>query len=85
VLSGVVKGADGKLMPDILIIVKNRKGEAVRAVKTNSMGQFLLLTPLDKGIYTVEISSSNNLTETFDIIPVEVKGEAIPIMEFNGR
>jgi hypothetical protein len=49
------------------------------------MGQFLLLTPLDKGIYTVEISSSNNLTETFDIIPVEVKGEAIPLMEFNGK
>ncbi len=85
ILSGVVKGADDKLMSDVLVIVKNRKGEAVRAVKTNSMGQFLLLTPLDKGIYTVEISSSNNLTETFDIIPVEVKGEAIPLIEFRGR
>jgi hypothetical protein len=85
VLSGTVKSADGRLLPDVLIIVKNKKGEAVRAVKTNSMGQFILLTPLDKGVYTVELSSSNNLTETFDIIPVEVKGGVIPLTEFNGR
>jgi hypothetical protein len=85
VLSGIVKGAGGKLLTDVLVIVKNRKGEAVRAVKTDSMGQFILLSPLDKGIYTVEISSSNNLTETFDIIPVEVKGEVISLMEFNGK
>jgi hypothetical protein len=49
------------------------------------MGQFVLLTPLDKGIYTVEVSLGNNLTETFDIIPVEVKGELIPLVEFNGK
>lgn len=85
VVSGVVKGVDGKLLADVLVIVKNKKGEAIRAVKTNSVGQFMLLTPLDKGVYTVEVSLSNNLTETFDIIPVEVKGEKIPLMEFFGK
>lgn len=84
-ISGIVKDAEGKLMINVLLIVKNKKGEAVRAFKTNSMGQFLLLTPLDNGIYTVELSPSNNLTETFDIIPVEVKGEVIPPMEFLGK
>jgi hypothetical protein len=84
-ISGIVKDSDGKLMINILLIVKNKKGEAVRAFKTNSMGQFLLLTPMDNGIYTVELSPSNNLTETFDIIPVEVKGEIIPPMEFTGK
>jgi hypothetical protein len=82
VLTGIVKGAGDQLLADVLIIVKNKNGEAVRAVKTNTMGQFILLTPLDKGFYKVEVSKSNNLTETFDIISVEVKGELVPLLEF---
>ena len=85
VVSGIVKDSEGKLLSNILLIVKNQKNEAVRAFKTNTMGQFLLLTPMDKGVYTVEVSPSNNLTETFAIIPVEVKGDVIPPMEFVGK
>jgi len=85
VLSGVVKNGSGSLMPGVLLIVKNVKGEPVRAFKTDSIGQFVLLTPLDKGSYNIEVSPSNNLSETFDIIPVEVKGEVIPSLEFIGR
>ena len=67
------------------MIIRNAKDEAVRAFKTNSMGQFVLLTPMDKGTYRVEISKSNNLPETFDIISVEVKGEVIPPIVFRGK
>lgn len=85
VVTGVVKGPDGKFLGDILLIVKNSRGEAVRAFKTNSLGQFIVTTPLQNGTYTVEVSSANKTTFTFDIIPIEVKGEIIPSLEISGR
>jgi len=85
VVTGVVKGPDGKFLGDILLIVKNSRGEAVRAFKTNSLGQFIVTTPLQNGTYTVEVSSANKTTFTFDIIPIEVKGEIIPPLEISGR
>lgn len=85
VISGIVKDSNDQIIPNALMIIRNAKDEAVRAFKTNSMGQFVLLTPMDKGTYRVEISKSNNLPETFDIISVEVKGEVIPPIVFRGK
>lgn len=85
VISGIVKNSSGELVQNALLIVKNAKKEAVRAFKTNTMGQFVLLSPMDKGNYTVEISPSNNFNETFDIISVEVKGEIIPPLLLKGK
>lgn len=85
VLTGVVEDSAGKFLSDILVVVKNVRGEAVRALKTNIMGQFIATTPLQNGTYTVEVSSVNKTTLTFDIIPIEVKGEIIPPIEVIGR
>ncbi|MFH1899325.1 MAG: PrgI family protein [Patescibacteria group bacterium] len=85
VVSGIVKDSKDKFLSDFLIIVKNKRGEAVRALKTNTMGQFVISTPLTNGTYTVEISPSNKTNLTFDIIPVEVKGEVLPPLEMIGR
>lgn len=85
VLTGVVFDDSAKFMSDMLIIVKNKRGEAVRALKTNTMGQFIVTTPLVNGTYTVEVSSANQSKLTFDIIPIEVKGEIIPPLEMVGR
>ncbi|MFZ2664254.1 MAG: PrgI family protein [Patescibacteria group bacterium] len=85
VVTGVVRGSDGKFLSDILLIIKNTRGEAVRAFKTNSLGQFIATTPLQNGAYTIEVSPVNKTTLTFDIIPIEVKGEVIPPLEISGR
>jgi hypothetical protein len=85
VVTGVIRGADGKFLSDILMIIKNTRGEAVRAFKTNSLGQFIVTTPLQNGTYTVEVSPVNKTTLTFDIIPIEVKGEIIPPLEISGK
>ncbi len=85
VVSGVVMDKDRKFIPDVLLIIKNKRSEPVRAFKTNTLGQFVLLTPLDRGRYTIEISQSNNLGLTFDIISIEVNGEIIPSLEFVGK
>ncbi|RJR26946.1 hypothetical protein C4561_04175 [candidate division WWE3 bacterium] len=84
VVSGVVKKQDGTVLEGVLLIIKNQKGEAVRALKSNTLGQFTLTTPLSNGVYTVEVSS-NNGTASFDIISVEAKGEIIPPIELVGK
>lgn len=85
VISGVVRDSKDKFLSDFLIIVKNKRGEAVRALKTNTMGQFVIATPVTNGTYTVEISPSNKTSLTFDIIPIEVKGGILPPLEMVGR
>jgi len=85
VLSGVVRDSSGNALGDILILVKNSRGDTVRALKTNSLGQFVVSTPLPNGSYTVEVSSSNKTNLTFAIIPVEVKGEIIPTLDVVGK
>lgn len=85
VVSGVVRDSKDRFLSDFLIIVKNKRGEAVRALKTNTMGQFIITTPLMDGTYTVEVSPANKTSLTFDIIPVEVKGEVLSPLEMVGR
>lgn len=85
ILTGVVRDAEGKNLGDILLIVKNSRGDTVRALKTNSMGQFIVSTPLQNGTYTVEVSPVNKTNLTFAIIPIEAKGEIIPTLDVVGK
>jgi myosin heavy subunit len=85
VLTGVVRDAEGKTLGDTLLIVKNARGDTVRALKTNSLGQFVVFTPLQNGTYTVEVSPVNKTNLTFAIIPIEAKGEVIPTLDVVGR
>jgi hypothetical protein len=79
-VSGVVKRSDDAVIEGVLLIIKNAKGEAVRAFKTNSVGQFKLTTPLANGIYTVEVVPGDTKL-SFDIISIELRGEVIPPVE----
>lgn len=85
VVSGVVRDTEGKFFSDYLIIIKNTRGDTVRAFKTNSLGQFVVSTPLENGTYTVEVSPSNKTNLSFGIIPVEVKGGIIPTLDMVGK
>jgi hypothetical protein len=80
----VIKDHSDKALENILLIVKNSRGEPVRAFKSNSIGQFILSTPLSNGLYSIEVSPVNNIKETFDIISVEIKGEVLPPLEMKG-
>jgi hypothetical protein len=85
IISGVVKSVSNKALDGVVLIIKNQKGEPVRALKTNSLGQFSISTPLVNGNYTIEIDSSNKTGFSFDIISIELKGEVIPPIEFVGK
>lgn len=55
ILIGMVYDANGAIMPNAILEILNEQGNTVRALKTNSLGQFYTSTPLAKGNYTIEI------------------------------
>ncbi len=85
VVTGVVRDPEGKFLSDLLLTVKNSRGDTVRAFKTNALGQFVVSTPLQNGTYTLEVSPSNKTNFTFAIIPIEVKGEVMPAIGIVGK
>ncbi len=85
IVSGIVTDDKGNVVHGLVLMIKNSKGEAVRAVKTDTLGNFVLSTPLDRGVYTVEPSPSSNLDLRFDIISVEINGSVLPPIQLTGR
>jgi len=86
---GEVKDARGNVLPNILIEVKDKEGNPVRAFKTNALGQFASATPLLNGTYTVlfedpgekhkfdafEITASGNIMQPLVIVSVDGREE----------
>lgn len=73
-IKGVVKNKSGELIDNAVVIIKDKDGDAIRALKTNQLGQFKTQTPMQNGKYTVEVIKGGM---KFDIISVEAKGEEI--------
>lgn len=82
VINGIIKDAAGMLLSNVIIVVKDEKGEPVRALKTNKIGQFAISTPLPNGTYTMELEAAGR---SFDIIQVEVKGKVLPPIEIRAN
>jgi len=82
VINGIVKDDKGHLLPNMIIVVKDEKGDPVRALKTNKIGQFAISTPLPNGVYNMEIESTEH---NFDIVQIEVKGDVLPPIEIGAN
>ncbi|MFA6981709.1 MAG: PrgI family protein [Patescibacteria group bacterium] len=85
VIYGVVKDSSGSTLSDIVLIIKDDVGSPVRALKSNSLGQFFISTPLSDGKYTVEIDSTKKTGLSFDIISVPLEGGVLLPMEIVGK
>ena len=46
---------DNGLVPGAIVEIQTQEGQIVRAVKTNSLGQFFITTPLENGLYNVVV------------------------------
>lgn len=77
-LYGSIKDKEGKSLTNALLIIKNDREEPVRALKTDSLGRFELLSALTNGIYTIEVRPEDETKLSFDKISVELKGEVVP-------
>ena len=71
---GVVKDAQKRLIPNLIITIKDVKGVPLRALKTNKLGQFAVATPLPNGTYLLEIEDPMK-RYVFDIAELTLSGK----------
>lgn len=81
-INGIVMTADEKLIEDAVVIIKDKTGNSLRALRTNELGQFLAATPLPNGIYRIELEKDR---EEFDILEVELTGEVLAPIEIRAK
>ncbi|MGB9911491.1 MAG: carboxypeptidase regulatory-like domain-containing protein [Microgenomates group bacterium] len=82
IIAGMVLDQNDELIEGALIEIKDKNGMPVRALKTNKLGQFRIVTPLPDGIYEIQIEKEGY---EFDIIKIELKGEIVPPLEIRGK
>ena len=76
IITGIVKDPRGNPLPNILVEVKDSQGNAVRAFKTNALGQFASATALANGDYTIEFEDAREQNK-FDTTTFKAGGEII--------
>lgn len=79
-IMGIVKDPRGNILPNILIEIKDKEGNPIRAFKTNKLGQFASATPVSSGTYIMELEDSNGKNK-FEAIEIEALGQIIPPIE----
>jgi hypothetical protein len=77
---GVAKDARGNTLSNILVEVKDKDNNPVRAFKTNGVGRFASATPLINGDYTIELEDPKGQNK-FEKIMINVAGQIIPPVE----
>ncbi|MEK7595258.1 MAG: PrgI family protein [Patescibacteria group bacterium] len=85
-INGVVKDNNGKLVEGAVVMIKDPRGDVVRALRTNKLGQFFITTAVANGSYIVEVSfEKDNIALNFDSSLIQTKGEVLPPIEFTGK
>jgi hypothetical protein len=74
-ISGQVMDEQGKIVEGAILEIRDIGGRPVRAVKTNKLGHFLIVTPLQNGTYEI-ITEKEGLE--FDSVKFEAAGSIIP-------
>lgn len=79
-ITGIIKDPRGNVLTNILVEVKDKEGNPVRAFKTNGLGQFLSATPVLNGVYTIQFDDPEGKNK-FDTIEISANGEIISPLE----
>ncbi|MCG2692008.1 hypothetical protein L6272_04240 [Microgenomates group bacterium] len=74
-ITGITLDKSGKILPGVILEIRDKQGLPVRALRSNKLGQFFIATPLSDGIYQVQAEQAD---QKFAIIKLEAKNEIIP-------
>jgi hypothetical protein len=74
-IAGITLDKTGKILPGVILEIRDKQGLPVRALKSNKLGQFFIATPLSDGIYQIQAEQAD---QKFAIIKLEAKSEIIP-------
>lgn len=79
-VTGVVKDSRGNIQPGVLVEIKDRDNNPVRAFKTNGVGQFASATPLPNGVFTIEFEDPKG-KQKFDTVEITTTGQVVLPLE----
>jgi len=82
ILVGMILDHQGKILPDVIVEIRDKNGFPVRALRANKLGQFRIANPLKNGTYEVELEKEGY---KFDIIKFTTRGEIIEPMEIRAK
>jgi len=75
IIVGQIFDTQGKIINGAILEMRDAAGRPVRALKSNMLGHFIIVTPLQNGTYEIIIEKEGF---NFDRITFEANGEIIP-------
>lgn len=81
-ISGQVMDANGRIIDSVILEIKDAAGRPVRAVKTNKLGHFFIVTPMADGTYEILAEKDGY---TFDPIQFAANGNMIAPMAIRAK
>jgi hypothetical protein len=81
-LVGMVLDNQNKIVEGAIIEIRDDQGIPVRALKTNRIGQFRIVTPLKDGVYEIETEKEGH---QFDLFKLELKGKPVKPIKIKAR
>ena len=78
---GQVMDQDNKIIQGAILEVKDSTGRPVRALKSNMLGHFMVVTPLQSGRYEINTEKDGF---NFETVAFEASGEIIPPIAIAG-
>lgn len=82
VINGIITDSAGNYLESAVVVIHDKDGLPVRALKTNKLGQFTGATPLPNGVYTVEAEKESL---SFDILQMELTGSVLPALQISAK
>ena len=78
IINGIIKDSQGNSLEGVVVVIYDKEGLPVRALKTNKLGQFTGSTPLPNGTYTIELEKDSF---NFDVLQIELTGPVLPPLQ----
>ncbi len=82
VINGTVTNSQGAPLDSTILIIKDKAGNSIRALKSNQIGQFIASTPLENGTYYLELERQG---ATFDTLELTVDGKVISPLNIHAK
>lgn len=74
VINGIIKDSKNNYLEATVVVIYDKEGLPVRALKTNKLGQFTGATPLPNGTYRVELEKEGYV---FDVLQIDLNGQIL--------
>ncbi len=82
IINGLIVNEKETPLENTILVVKDKIGNSIRALKSNQLGQFIASTPLENGTYYLEFERQGY---TFDILEITLSGKILEPLKITAK